>query len=189
MFDSWMRILHSVEGSVLWLLEDNEFASSNLRLEARSKGISSERLIFASRMPADEHLARHQFADLFLDTYPYNAHTTASDSLWAGLPVLTLMGESFVTRVAASLLNTLKLPELITHSLAAYETRAIELAMHTTQLDVIKKKLSDSILSSPLFDTKTFSRYFEDAFRAAYSRHQDGKSPDHIYIADLSASK
>lgn len=187
-FECWMRILQVVDGSVLWLIEDNEFASNNLRLEARSKGISSDRLIFASRMPVDEHLARHQFADLFLDTYPYNAHTTASDSLWAGLPVLTLMGESFASRVAASLLNTLNLKELITQSLIAYENLAIQLARHPSQLDEIKKKLSKSILNSPLFRTKTFTHHLEDAYMAAYKRHKDGKLPDHIHVADSSSS-
>jgi predicted O-linked N-acetylglucosamine transferase (SPINDLY family) len=183
-FDCWMRILNAVDGSVLWLLEDNEFASNNLRLEARSKGICSDRLIFASRMPADEHLARHRLADLFLDTYPCNAHTTASDSLWAGLPVLTFMGESFASRVAASLLNTLNLQELITESIIAYEKLAIQLATHPSQLDEIKQKLSTSILNSPLFRTETFTRHLEDAYMAAYRRHIDDKAPDHIYVAD-----
>jgi len=187
-FDCWMRILHAVEGSVLWLLEDNEFASNSLYLQARSKGISNDRLIFASRMPAEDHLARHQLADLFLDTHPCNAHTTASDSLWAGLPVLTLMGESFVSRVAASLLNTLNLPELITNSLAIYESRAIELAIQTTQLNEIRKKLALATLTAPLFDTKTFTHHLEDAFMAAYTRHKDGKLPEHIYISDSSVS-
>jgi predicted O-linked N-acetylglucosamine transferase (SPINDLY family) len=179
-----MSILDAVEGSVLWLLEDNEFASNNLRLEAKSKGISSDRLIFASRMPADEHLARHRLADLFLDTYPFNAHTTASDSLWAGLPVLTFMGESFASRVAASLLNTLNLQELITESIIAYEKLAIQLAMHPSQLDEIKQKLSTSTLNSPLFRTETFTRHLEDAYMAAYKRHKDDKVPAHIYVAD-----
>ena len=187
-FDCWMRILHAVEGSVLWLLEDNEFASNNLRLEARSKGISSDRLIFASRMAANDHLARHKFADLFLDTYPCNAHTTASDSLWAGLPVLTLMGESFASRVAASLLNTLNLTELITTSLAAYEARAVELATQTAQIDEIGKKLAKSTLTSPLFDTKTFTKNLEDAFVAAHCRNKAVKLPDHIYITNSSVS-
>ena len=127
-------------------------------------------------------------ADLFLDTHPCNAHTTASDSLWAGLPVLTLMGESFVSRVAASLLNTLNLPELITNSLAIYESRAIELAIQTAQLDEIRKRLALATLTAPLFDTKTFTHHLEDAFMAAYSRHKDGKLPDHIYISDSSVS-
>jgi predicted O-linked N-acetylglucosamine transferase (SPINDLY family) len=183
-FDCWMRILDAVEGSVLWLLEDNEFASNNLRFEAKSKGISSDRLIFASRMPSDEHLARHRLADLFLDTYPCNAHTTASDSLWAGLPVLTFMGESFASRVAASLLNTLNLEELITESIIAYEKLAIQLAMHPSQLNEIKQKLSTSTLNSPLFRTETFTRHLEDAYVAAYKRHKDDKLPDHIYVAD-----
>ena len=114
MFDVWMRLLHQVEGSVLWLLWDNESAERNLRKEAQRRGIDPSRLVFAGRLPPDEHLARHRLADLFLDTLPYNAHTTASDALWAGLPVLTCKGEAFAGRVAASLLHAVGVPELIT---------------------------------------------------------------------------
>ena len=113
-FDCWMRILERVPGSVLWLLEDNPTAAANLRREAEQRGVAPERLVFGSRLPLSEHLARHRLADLFLDTLPYNAHTTASDALWTGLPVLTQLGDTFAGRVAASLLTAIGLPELIT---------------------------------------------------------------------------
>ena len=129
-FNGWMRILKQVEGSVLWLLEDNETAANNLRREAEARGVEPARLVFARRMPLPEHLARHRAADLFIDTLPYNAHTTASDALWAGLPVLTRIGESFAGRVAASLLNAVGLPELITATQEQYEAMAVALALH-----------------------------------------------------------
>ena len=123
-----MRLLRAVPGSVLWLLEGNRWVPANLRREAESRGVAGERLVFAPKLAVSEHLARHRLADLFLDTYPYNAHTTASDSLWAGCPVLTLAGETFASRVAGSLLRTLGLADLVTTSLAAYEALALELA-------------------------------------------------------------
>jgi protein O-GlcNAc transferase len=137
-FASWMRILNYVDGSVLWLFQDNSWVAENLKKEAKKQGITPNRLVFAERLPLSEHLARHRQADLFLDTFPYNAHTTASDALWAGLPVLTLMGESFASRVAASLLNAIGLPELITSSQEEYEALAIELALNPKKLADIK---------------------------------------------------
>ena len=128
-FDCWMRILERVEGSALWLLEDNAAAASNLRKEAAARRIEPDRLVFAKRVPLGEHLARHRLADLFLDTFPFNAHTTASDALWTGLPVLTCLGETFAGRVAASLLNAIGLPELISTTLEAYEHMAIDFAV------------------------------------------------------------
>ena len=159
-FDYWMRILKQVKGSVLWLLEHNASAASNLKREAVARGISSERLVFAKRVPLPEHLARHKLADLFLDTLPYNAHTTASDALWAGLPVLTCIGETFAGRVAASLLNAIHLPELITTTPEAYEHMAIDLAMHPEKLAEIKRKLVNNRLTTPLFDTKIFYKTY-----------------------------
>ena len=156
-FDCWMRILKQVDGSVLWLFEDNAKAASNLRKEAEIRGVHPERLIFAKRMPPSDHLARHRFADLFLDTLPYNAHTTASDALWAGLPVLTRIGETFAGRVAASLLNAIGLTELITSTPQAYEALAIELATNPEKLAAIKRKLANNRLTTPLFDTKLFT--------------------------------
>jgi len=171
-FDGWMRILSQVEGSVLWLLEDNPTAARNLRREAQARGVSGARLIFAPRMSPPEHLARHRAADLFLDTLPCNAHTTASDALWAGLPVLTRPGESFAARVAASLLNAIGLPELVTTTQEHYEVLAIELATNAAHLAELREKLSRNRLTTPLFDTETFARHLEDAYSQMFERHQ-----------------
>ena len=179
-----MRILKQVEDSVLWLLEDNATAASNLRKEAVARGINSDRLIFAKRMPSPEHLARHRLADLFLDTLPYNAHATATDALWVGLPVLTCLGETFAGRVAASLLNAIRLPELITTTLEAYEHMAIDLATHPEKLAIIKRKLAENRLTTPLFDTKLFTKHIEAAYTAMYERHKAGLAPDHIIIPE-----
>ena len=170
-FDGWMRILRQVTGSVLWLLEDNAVAAGNLRREAVQRGIEAQRVIFAKRMPVAEHLARHRVADLFLDTLPYNAHTTASDALWSGLPVLTCIGESFASRVAASLLNAIRLPELITSSHEEYEAVAINLATHPDQLVSLKLKLEQNRLTMPLFDTQRYTRDIEAAYTSMYERH------------------
>ena len=181
-FDCWMRILKQVEGSVLWLFENNANAASNLRKEAQTRGVNSERLVFAERMTLPDHLARHRLADLFLDTLPYNAHTTASDALWAGLPVLTQIGETFAGRVAAGLLNAIGLAELITSTPQAYESLAIELASNSGKLAHIKRKLADNRLTSPLFDTRLFTRHIEAAYTAMYERHKAGLSPAHLYV-------
>ena len=181
-FDCWMRILKQVEGSVLWLFENNANTASNLRKEAETRGANSKRLVFAERMPLPDHLARHRLADLFLDTLPYNAHTTASDALWAGLPVLTQIGETFAGRVAAGLLNAIGLAELITSTSQAYESLAIELASNSGKLAHIKRKLADNRLTSPLFDTCLFTRHIEAAYTAMYERHKAGLSPDHLYV-------
>jgi protein O-GlcNAc transferase len=181
-FDSWMRILGRVKGSVLWLLEDNALAAANLRKEAAARGIDANRLVFAKRMPVADHLARHQLADLFLDTLPYNAHTTASDALWAGLPLLTQIGETFAGRVAASVLNAIGLPELVTSTQQEYEDRAIDLASNPENLAAIKQKLSQNRLTKPLFDTQLFTRQIEAAYTAMYERDQAGLPPDHIYV-------
>ena len=155
-FDIWMRLLTRVPGSVLWLYKDNDTAAQNLRLEAARRGVDSSRLVFAERMPLDEHLARHQLADLFLDTFPCNAHTTASDALWAGLPIITRVGRSFSSRVAASLLTAMDLGELISHDATQYEKLAIRLASEPNQLMEIRSKLRAQKTISPLFDTKNY---------------------------------
>ncbi|MFZ4524239.1 MAG: tetratricopeptide repeat protein [Chlorobium sp.] len=170
-FDGWMQILRQVTGSVLWLLEDNAVVAGNLRREAVQRGIEAERVIFAKRMPVAEHLARHRVADLFLDTLPCNAHTTASDALWAGLPVLTCIGKSFASRVAASLLNAIHLPELITSSQAEYEAVAINLATNQEQLVKLKLQLEQNRLTMPLFDTQRYARHLEAAYAVMYERH------------------
>lgn len=166
-FASWMRILSSVDGSVLWLLEDHPVATSNLHDQAVRHGIAADRLVFAKRMRLDEHLARHRLADLFLDTLPYNAHTTASDALWAGLPVLTCTGTTFAGRVASSLLLAMGMEELVTQSMVAYEAKAVELARDADQLDAIKQKLAGNRLTAPLFDSALFVGRIEAAYRVA----------------------
>lgn len=181
-FDSWMHILHKIEGSVLWLLEDSVTAVANLKKEALTRGIASERLVFAKRMQLPEHLARHQLADLFLDTVPYNAHTTASDALWAGLPVLTCIGETFPGKVAASLLKAVGLAELITSSQKEYVDLAIHLANDTQRLKNIRNKLSENRLTTPLFNSTLFTKHIEAGYQTAYDRYHDGLAPDHIFI-------
>jgi predicted O-linked N-acetylglucosamine transferase (SPINDLY family) len=181
-FGNWMSILKEVEGSVLWLLRDNSRAVENLKKEAQNHGIDPKRLIFADRMPLPEHLARHRQADLFLDTLPYNAHTTASDALWAGLPVLTLVGKSFASRVAASLLNAIGLSELITTSQEGYAAAAIDLARDPQKLALIKQKLADNRLTSPLFDTPLFTRHLEATYIKMYERYQNDLPAEHISI-------
>jgi len=182
-FDSWMRILSLVQGSVLWLLADNPMAKDNLIKEAATRGIDSSRLVFAERLPIQEHLARHDVADLFLDTLPYNAHTTCSDALWAGLPVLTLLGSTFPGRVGASLLSAVGLSELVTHTQEEYEALAIELVKSPQKLASIKQKLANNRLKAPLFDSPLFTKNLEAAYVKMYERHHAGLGPEHITIA------
>jgi len=167
-FQSWVRILKNVDMSVLWLLEDNPLAVSNLKNAAKKYGLDPDRLIFSGRLPPAEHLARHCLADLFLDTYPFNAHTTCSDALWSGLPVLTLTGKTFASRVGASLINAIDIPELITFSPEEYELLAINLATNNQAIHNLKKKLSSNRISSPLFNTNLFTRSFENALREVH---------------------
>jgi len=181
-FSCWMQILSAVKNSVLWLFEDNPTAAVNLREEASNRNIDPNRIVFAKRMSHEKHLARYRLGDLFLDTLPYNAHTTASDALWTGLPVLTCMGNSFAGRVAASLLTNIGLPELITRSLQEYESLAIELATNPDKLTQIKTKLAENRLTTPLFDTPLFTKHIEAAYQAVYDRYQSGLQPDHIYL-------
>ena len=181
-FGSWMRILERVEGSVLFLLADNPQAAANLRREAAERGIAADRLVFAGLLPAAEYIARYRVADLFLDTLPYNAGTTASDALWAGLPVLTRAGQSFPSRVAASLLTAIGLPELITTSAEDYERVAVELATSAGRLAAIRQKLLDHRLTTPLFDTARFTRDIEAVYEAMCARYRAGLAPDHILI-------
>ena len=170
-FDIWMRLLQKVPGSVLWLLQDNPDAMANLRAEARARGVDVQRLVFAERIPLPEHLARHQHAGLFLDTLPYNAHTTASDALWAGLPVLTCQGASFAGRVAASLLHAAGMPELVTANLQEYESRAYQLATDTALLEGTKARLWAQRGTCALFDSDAFRQHLEAAYQAMYQAH------------------
>lgn len=176
-FAAWMRLLNAVNGSVLWLLEGNAAAAHNLRAAAVSAGISEERLVFAGRVEADEHLARHRLADLFLDTIPVNAHTTASDALWAGLPVLTCRGDTFAGRVASSLLHPIGLPELVVDGLDEYESLALRLARNPADLMTLRAKLAGNRNSHPLFDIRRFTRHIEWAYRVMWERHERGEVP------------
>jgi len=181
LFASRMRILQAVEGSVLWLSRDNDTAVENLRKEAAAAGVDPARLIFADRVPSSsEHLARHRLADLFLDTLPYNAHTTASDALWTGLPVLTQVGETFAGRVAASLLTAIDLPELIAETEPQFERLAIEFATDPARLAAVAAKLAQNRFTRPLFDTSLYVGHLEQAYAAMLRRHREGLSPDHI---------
>jgi protein O-GlcNAc transferase len=168
-FERWMRLLAAVPGSVLWLLAGSSEMTANLRREAAARGIAPERLVFAQRARKDLHLARHRHADLFLDTLFYNAHTTASDALWAGVPVVTAPGRPFPSRVAASLLDAVGLPELICDDLDAYEALALKLATDRGALAEIKAKLEANRLSAPLFDTDGFVRDLENAYQAIWA--------------------
>lgn len=183
-FDLWMRILIQVEDSVLWLLADNETIERNLRAEAELRGVDKERLVFAKNLPLPEYLGRYRSAGLFLDTSPYNAGTTASDALWAGLPVLTLLGETFAGRMAASLLHAIHLPELITRTSEEYEKLAVTLATQPEKLEGIKQKLASNRLTTPLFDTEQFTKNIEAAYTQIYERYHAGLAPEHIYISN-----
>ena len=170
LFDIWMRLLDQVDGSVLWLLQGNETIRANLKREAQARGIDPERVIFAGRTTPELHLARQQLADLFLDTLPYNAHTTASDALWAGLPVVTTPGNSFPARVAASILQVADVPELIADDLAAYEVLALKLATDAKALADIRSKLAQNRATCALFDTTRFTRNLEAAYAQLLAR-------------------
>jgi protein O-GlcNAc transferase len=176
-FDTWMRLLKAVPGSVLWLLECNSWAKKNLIDAAEARGIHSERLIFAPRVPIADHLARHDLADLCLDTIPYNAHTTASDALWMCLPIVTIAGDTFASRVAASLLRAANLPELVTASLEDYETLALTLADDPGMLENYRERLLHSSSEIPLFNTAAFTTDLEKAYLQMYENYLAGAPP------------
>jgi protein O-GlcNAc transferase len=177
-FDIWMRLLAQVEGSVLWLLQHNELTPHNLRSEAEKRSVAPERLVFAQGIPLDEHLARHRLADLFLDTLPYNAHTTANDALWAGLPLVTCSGSTFPGRVAASLLRAAGLDELVAGSLADYEALALKLARDRDLLASIKTRLAHNRDTCALFDSARFARHIEAAYIRMWERSRQGEPPE-----------
>ena len=181
-FKLWTKILSKVPNSILWLLVDNPVTKKNLINEACKFGIDSNRLVFTGRLTPAEHLARHSVADLFLDTLPYNAHTTCSDALWSHLPVITLVGNTFPGRVSASLLHAIGMPELITNSEEEYEALAIALATDPPRLKIIKKELENNRLTMPLFDSHLFTKNIEKAYIKMYERNQQNLPPDHITI-------
>jgi protein O-GlcNAc transferase len=183
-FDVWMRLLRKIEGSVIWLRSTNDTANANLRREAAAHGVAPERLVFAPRMPlTEDHLARLRLADLFVDTLPYNAHATACDALWAGLPVLTCAGSTFPARVAASVLHAIGLPELVTQSLAEYEQLALALALDPERLAGIRAKLLCNRGTEPLFDTARFTRDLESAYSSMWGRQHAGLPPASFTVA------
>jgi len=184
-FESWMRILKSVDQSVLWLYANDKSVISNI-LETTSRfGVDKNRIIFASHAPVEQHLNRIRKADLFLDTLPYNAHTTASDALRMGVPVITLIGNSFASRVAASLINAVNMPELITNTREQYESLATDLALDTEKLRIIKSKLVNNLPKTELFNCQTFTKNLELAFAKMHQRSQSGLQPDHIILREL----
>ena len=181
LFSSWMRILSAVDGSVLWLLADSPTAATNLRREVSRRGVDPARLVFAQRTASAEHLARHHAADLFLDTVPYNAHTTASDALWAGVPVLTRSTRAFAGRVAASLLHAVGLAELVADSRSDYEALAISLAHDAPRLASLRVQLA-ARHAMPLFDTSVFTADLERAYEHIVARHGAGKPPADVRV-------
>lgn len=181
-FDSWMRILQATPGSLLWLFISGEQASAQLRREAAARNVDPARLLFASNLPNEEHLRRISLGDLFLDTWPCNAHTTASDALRMGLPLLTRRGKSFASRVAASLLQAVGLPELITENAAQYEALAIELAQQPERLAALRQRLRAQQPLSPLYDSGQLARNLEQAFEAVLQRQRDGLPPEHLWL-------
>ena len=183
-FDIWMRVLANINGSVLWLLRANQWAEANLRREAQARGLDPDRLVFAEKLQHADHLARHKHADLFIDTFNVNAHTTASDALWAGLPVVTMLGQQFAARVAGSLLNAIGIPELITHSEQEYEALILELARDRHKLQALKCKLSSNRLTQPLFDTKRYTRNFENGLRMVVDRYRQGMAPQDLFVQE-----
>ena len=183
-FDLWMRILKEVPESVLWLYESTPAAPENLREEAAARGVRGDRLVFAQTLPKPEHLARHRLADLFLDTLICNAHTTATDALWAGLSLITCPGQTFESRVAASLLTAIGLPELIMPDLETYEKTAVRLATNPEELQGIRDKLAKNRLTTPLFDTARWTRNWEKALKVMWERYERGEEPGEIVVEE-----
>ena len=180
LFDRWCALLHQIDDAVLWLFVTNPKARQNLLDEAQRRGIGAERLFWATGLPLGEHLARIQAADLFLDTMPVNAHTTASDALWAGVPVLTVLGDAFVSRVAASLLAAAGLPELIAQDLDGYQQIALQLARDRDRLRALRARLAAQRHTCALFDSARYTRDFEALIARMVERHERGLAPEHL---------
>ena len=181
-FDIWMNIMSKVEGSVFWLRARNNLEKDNICIQASIRGINPSRIIFAGSLPIDEHLARYRLADIFLDTFNYNAHTTATEALWAGLPIITKIGKGFPARVASSVLKAIGLEELVTHSYKEYEELILHLALNPKSLLEIKNKLNKNRLSKPLFDTKNYTKYLEASYKQAFDIYIKGENVKNINI-------
>jgi len=183
-FTAWMQVLARVPGCVLWLFRSNIWCEANLRREARARGIDPTRLVFATALPKPEHLARLRIANLMLDTFLINAHTGASDTLWAGVPLVTRLGQGFPARVAASVLEAAGLPQLVSRGLDEYVELAVRLALRPAELEAIKEHLSSQRLQVPLFDTRRFVLSLEGAIEIAWRRHVQGQSPEHFAVPE-----
>ena len=181
-FNIWMRLLRNVNNSVLWLIKSNKWVEQNFSKEAKRQGIDPLRIVFAEKLSHSEHLARHKHADLFIDTFNYNAHTTASDALWAGLPIVTKQGKQFSARVTSSLLTACGLPELITKNEKEYEDLIYELATNPKKLKTISLKLSENKKNKPLFNTKQYTNNFENGLQKAYDLYFNGEHPKNIFV-------
>jgi predicted O-linked N-acetylglucosamine transferase (SPINDLY family) len=181
-FAAWMRLLVKVEGSVLWLLAGNPTGVRNLKRAAEAAGIDPSRLVFASRAKPAEHLARHRLADLFLDTLPYNAHTTASDALWAGVPHIAYLGDTFSARVSASIVSAMGVPELIVRGVDEYRGLALRLVRDREALAALRARITVNRLTAPLFDSRRFIRHLEAGYLAMWQRRVEGRPPDHIAV-------
>ena len=181
-FNIWMRLLRNVNNSVLWLIKSNKWVEQNFSKEAKRQGIDPLRIVFAEKLSHSEHLARHKHADLFIDTFNYNAHTTASDALWAGLPIVTKQGKQFSARVTSSLLTACGLPELITKNEKEYEDLIYELATNPKKLKTISLKLSENKKNKPLFNTKQYTNNFENGLQKAYDLYFNGEHPKNVFV-------
>jgi predicted O-linked N-acetylglucosamine transferase (SPINDLY family) len=181
-FDIWMRLLSKVENSVLWLRASNQSTNKNIMNEAQKRNVDPSRIIFAYKVPMDEHLARQRLADLFIDTFVFNAHTTATEALWAGLPIVTKIGEGFAARVAGSLLNAVGLPDLVTETEKEYEALILELATNPKKLTKIKEKLITNCFTQPLFKTKLYTKHLENGYLQAYENNFKGNMPQTIIV-------
>jgi len=181
-FNIWMRLLRNVNNSVLWLIKSNKWVEQNFSKEAKQQGIDPSRIVFAEKLSHSKHLARHKHADLFIDTFNYNAHTTASDALWGGLPIVTKQGKQFSARVASSLLTACGLPELITKNEKEYEELIYELATNPKKLKAISLKLSENKKNKPLFNTKQYTNNFENGLQKAYDLYFNGEYPKNIFV-------
>ncbi len=184
-FDIWMKVLKKVEGSVLWLRNSNDLSEKNLCNEAERRGVDAARLVFAQKVPMDIHLARQKLADLFLDTFVYNAHSTATEALWLGLPVVTKIGKSFASRVAASLLTSLDMKELITETEEEYESIICDFAENPKRLHAIKEKLEGNRLSGPLFNSELYTKNIEKAYEQVYKNYQNGDCPKAVDLSKI----
>jgi protein O-GlcNAc transferase len=185
-FEVWMRLMRNLPGSVLWLLIDNADAMRNLQREAQARGIDPARIISAPRIPVEEHLSRQRLAGLFLDTFPINAHTTASDALWTGLPLVTCRGRSFVARVAASILHAAGLPELVTDNLADYESCALKLGADAQLMQSVRRRLAANRDTCPLFDLERYRRHIEAAYITMWEKWQRGEPPQSFSVPPIS---